>query len=209
MSNTLVSTYETRLRKTFDLDKIGQAYILRGKLDKVAFEKAFKDTVRIRLLNLEGLEWLLFDHMLSVHQTVPLLDHYEALSAGMGTPFLGISEFYGRLIELELLPPAVLNRTIFHRVPTEPLLLGELLVRLGLLTEATLQRALGIQSIILDKTGVKVAIGQIFRSVGHLSIVDFFQVIGVQVGVPFVGLNESAPAIYQAVMTRRVPQKNS
>ncbi len=82
--------------------------------------------------------------------------------------------------------------------------MGELLSELGLIEDVTIQRALEIKAIIGGSAGVDPSIGQIFRSVGQLSMVDFFQVLAIQVGLSFDGLDDSAPAIFRAAMDRHV-----
>ena len=197
-----MTTYEQRLHRFFDLSRTNAAYIQKGVLTQTQFDQAIKDTVKIRRLYLPGLDWLLMDQLLSAFRHISLLDHCEALSAGLGREFEGIEDLYRVMIDIEIVPPWVLNRTKLHRIPQEIGLLGNLLEELGIISGVDLQRALGIKEIIHERTGLRIALGQMFRSFGHLSIVDFMQALGLQVGIPFEGLDESAPQIWSAASRR-------
>lgn len=180
----------------------GKFYADHGAIDDAEFSQIFEDMVRVRMLKLPELDWVLFDHALSVCRHVPLRTHYGAIAAGLKIPFEGIREFCEAAIQAGNMPGWSLNQTKYYQLPRRELRIGELLVEVGALHPEVVDRCLEIKSIIKAKLGIDAAVGQIFRSVGRLSIPDFFQVLGHQTGIPFVSLNESAPAIFEAAMQR-------
>ena len=200
-------SYEERMRRAFNLSKISESYVDAGHMDERGFDEVLEQTVAIRALGIEGLDWLLFDQLISARRDVPLAAHYQALAHGMNRPFSGIHRFYEQLIDLELMPPSVLNRTIFFRPPTGQLRIGELMISLGLLDQTTLHRCIGVKETIKYRAGVSVAVGQVFRSIAGLSIIDFFQALAIQVGVPFEDLDRSAPEIYRLAGDRNALRK--
>lgn len=197
-----MTQYEQRLHRFFDLQRTNDAYVNKGVLTQGQFDQAIKDTVKIRRLYLPGVDWLLVDQLLSAFRHVSLLDHCEALSAGLGRDFEGIEDLYRVMIDVELVPPWVLNRTYFARHPAKIGLLGNLLEELGVIDSVDLQRVLGIKEVILERTGLRIALGQMFRSFGSVSIVDFVQALGLQVNIPFESLDGSAPDIWAAASRR-------
>lgn len=191
-----------RSRRMFVLTKIREFYVGKSLLTEEGFASMFRDVKRIRGI---GVDWVLPDHVLSVCRHMDLNDHFEALSVGIGMPYNGIEALLENLIELELEPPTILNRTVFYRPPKAPRLLGELLVELGLLDVQTLQRGLGIKTLIQHGVGVDAAVGQVVRCISSLSIVDLFQALAIQTGIPFESLDTSAPQIFAAAMQRELP----
>ena len=197
-----MTTYESRLHRFFDIQSTNQQYLKLGTLTQHEFDAAIQKTVQIRRLYLSGLDWLLMDQLFGALRHVPILHHCEALSAGLKRPFRGMEDLFRVLTDLELIPAGSLNRTQFYRVPQGEKPIGELLVELGLVTAIDLQRALGIQEIIRHRAGTHVAIGQIFRSLCNVSVIDFFQAVSLQVQVPFETLDASAPEIWEKVRLR-------
>lgn len=191
-----------RNTKRYDVVAMQQLYTNRRLLSDVEFRKLFEDTMRVREANIVGLDWEMMDHVLSVYRHIPLEAHFEALCAGIDIPFNGIEDFLLQAIERGLVPNTVLNRTVFHQPPPGGLPLGAMMVATGLIDEISLQRCLGIQVMIRGAVGVRAAIGQILRSTSGVSIVDLFQILSFQVGIPYVGLDASAPAVFAAAMAR-------
>ncbi|MCB9557829.1 MAG: hypothetical protein H6707_17085 [Deltaproteobacteria bacterium] len=189
-------------RQKFDIAKMGNYYDKAGLLTSGEFETLFEETMEIRRLEIVGLDWLLSDHMLSAYRNVPLVEHYKALAAGLDAPFSGIEKLYQTLIDRQIVPAAILNQTRFFRPPTSPMPLGLMLHSLGLLSEHDVQRALGIKELIRLQTGQRIAVGQIFRSLANISVIDFFQALGIQTGVAFESLDGSAPEIFERVAQR-------
>jgi hypothetical protein len=74
-----------------------------------------------------------------------------------------------------------------------------------LATAKEVESALGIQSLVARELGSKLVLGQIMRSVAHLSTVDLFQALGIQNGVPFTTLDDSAPEIFSTAIRRGSP----
>ena len=185
-----------REHRLFNLPAAARVYETHAQMSEAAFWQLVRKTLEIRALGIPGLDWLLFDHVLSATTTTPLEVHFEALAAGHEMPFRGIEDLHLQLIEAKILPPWVLNRTHFHEVPSDRSDLGRFMVELGLLAEPTLRRASEIKTLVLDKTGVDPSLGQVLRSVGALSMVDFFQVMGLRLRIPFESLDQSAPTIY-------------
>ena len=172
-------------------------------LEPKEFERIFEETLKIRALGLPDLNWLLYDQLLSVNRAkVPLLNHYEALAVGLNVPFEGISSFLDLMVQLKLIPPSVLNRTIFYRGPDRGLKIGEVMLALGLVTSKQLQQALAIQETIQNTIGSRPVLGQVLRSVASVSAVDLFQALGIQTGIPFISLDDSAPEIFAAAIRR-------
>lgn len=194
--------FRERTHRFFDLAAAAQVYEQRG-LSADSFWELVQQTLDIRALEIAELDWLLFDHVLSSAGFIPLTVHFEALAAGHGMPFEGIEDLHVKLIDAEILPPWILNRTHFHHIPQRTSDLGQILVGLGLLAEPTLRRAEDIKAFVVQKTGVDPSIGQVLRSVASLSTVDFFQVMGLRLHIPFHSLDESAPEIYESSVARR------
>lgn len=188
--------------KGFNAQLACDYYVEHGAIDEKGFWNLFDDMFQIRMLELPDLDWVLFDHALSVFRRVPLLTHYRAIAAGMSMPFEGISEFCEAAVRAGDMPPWTLHQTSFPRFPEGELRIGELMVAVGALDQAAVDRSLEIKKIIKSETGIDAAVGQIFRSVSRLSLPDFFQVLGHQVGIPFESMNASAPAIFEAAMKR-------
>lgn len=188
--------------QAYDPTRARAFYAEQALLSEADFAQLFADTVRVRSLGFEEFDWLLFDHILSAYRHIPLVSHFQAAAAGLGLEYRGIEPLYEYLIGKGLMPPWTLNRTTFYALPKPDLRLGELMTALGLMSDGEVQRGLDIARTIREKVGVTAAVGQIFRSVGRVSMIDFFQVLGHQVGVPFVGLDDSAPEIFSAAMMR-------
>jgi CheY-like chemotaxis protein len=187
----------------FDMGAMSRYYEHEGLLKAEEFGRTFEDTIKIRALNLPDLDWLLFDQLLSVYrERIPLLHHYEALAVGLHVPFTSITNFLELMIQLKLLLPSVLNRTIFYRAPKPGRKIGEVMVELGLVTGQELARALAIQSTIEEKVGSRAVLGQVLRSVANLSTVELSQALGIQSGVPFTTLDGSAPEIFATAIRR-------
>ena len=197
-----MTTYDKRLHRFFNVDSARDAFVSAGYLGKTEFDQVIKDTVKVRRLYLEGLDWLLMDQLMAQYRQVPFLTHCEALSCGLGRPFEGVQDLYETLANLELIPAAALNQTVVNRAPRQELLFGELAAEAGVVSNMDLQRALGVQRILWTQTGSPVAIGQVFRALGCLSVVDFFQILALQSGIPFTSLDESAPRIWDAAAKR-------
>lgn len=195
--------YAENMRKAFNLERISEAYVAMGHLSEAEFDQVLKDVLRIRALHLPDLDWLLLDQLLGLKVAIPLESHYKALSAGLGIEFTNIEAFYRQAIEKNLLPPRTLNQNHFYWVPSRTLRTGELAVEVGAVSQRTLQMALGLQMTIQSAIGGLVTLGQVLRSVGDMSVNDLFQVLGLQAGVPFASLNQSAPAIAAAVHKSR------
>jgi len=193
----------TRMATAFDMQAMLSYYQHHDLLQPDEFERTIEETLNIRALGLPDLDWLLYDQLLSVNRAkIPLLSHYEALAVGLHMPFEGITSFLEVMVHLKLFPPAVLNRTIFYRAPPRGLKIGEVMGALGLATAKELERALFIQDVIEQKIGCRPVLGQVLRSVASVSPVDLFQALGIQNGIPFVTLDDSAPEIFAAAITR-------
>jgi CheY-like chemotaxis protein len=193
----------TRMATAFDMQAMRRYYHYHQLLAPEEFERTFEETLKIRALQLADLDWLLYDQLLSVNRAkIPLLNHYEALAVGLHVPFEGITSFLEVMVQLNLFQPAVLNRTIFYRAPQRGLKIGDLMLVLGLVTPKELERALVIQEIVESKIGSRPVLGQVLRSVALVSSVDLFQALAIQNGLPFVTLDDSAPAIFEAAMQR-------
>jgi hypothetical protein len=125
------------------------------------------------------------------------------LAAAYGLAFEGIERFYAAMIESGLLPPWLLNQTRFYKAPTQPTRIGELMCRLGLISDHTLQRCLGIQRL-MEGMGLKPALATIISSVDAVSVPDIYQALSIQCGIRFVSLDESAPRIFEVTVKRRM-----
>lgn len=173
-------------------------YLDKGLLTAVEFDQLVERAIQVSALKVLNRSWSIALQILGEHRQLPLEAHYEALSAGYGFPYQGIESFHVQLIDKGILPPWTLNRSFIHRIPEQRLLIGELMKRMGLITETELEVGLAIQRGILQEVGAKVALGAILLSSTNLSYPDFFQALGAQVKVPFVSLNESAAKIFAA-----------
>lgn len=193
----------SRMATAFDMQAMRRYYQDHNLLAPEEFEQTFEETLAIRALQLPDLDWLLYDQLLSVNRAkIPLLNHYEALAVGLHVPFEGITSFLEMMVHLKLFPAAVLNRTIFYRAPERGLKIGDLMRSLGLVTAKELERALAVQQIVQSKIGSRPVLGQVLRSVASVSSVDLFQALGIQSGVPFITLDDSAPEIFAAAIQR-------
>ncbi len=186
-----------KLRREFDTPAFCEVYFRRVGLPKQEVEHFLFETLQIQQMNIPGLAWFPVSHLISTCPDIPLPVHYEALAAAHDQPYEGIEAFYRRMIEDDLLPAWMLNRTHFHRPPTERLRVGELMCELGLISDHTLQRCLGIQRLIREKKGLRPALATIISVVDCVSVTDFFQALGIQYKIPFRNLDESAPAIFE------------
>ena len=195
--------FAENMRRAFNLERISEAYVSMGHLTELEFDQILHDVLRIRALHLPDLDWLLLDQLLGLKVRIPLEAHFQALSAGLDQPFKDIETFYRQAIDKHLLPPRTLNRTSFYRVPTHTLRTGELAVEVGVVSMRALQMGLGLQVTIQGAIHSQVMLGQVLRSVGDMSVIDLFQILGLQAGIPFVSLNQSAPAIAAAVHAAR------
>jgi hypothetical protein len=187
-----------RLRQRIDWAALGKVYLEKRALTPAQFDALVEDTIGVHRLNIQGLNWAATHQILSVHRQIPLQTHYEALSAALGFQFNGVEDFHKTGIRIGFLPPSSMNRTHFYQVPTQPMPIGELMLNLGLITQPTLQSALGIQVLIQDTIKTRVALGSVILSITQLSFPDFYQVLGIQAGVPYVNM-DSAPRIFDTL----------
>lgn len=194
-------TYYDRMRQRIDWAALGKVYLDKRVLTATQFDSLAEDTIRVHKLNIQGLNWAATHQILSAYREIPLLVHYEALSAALGLPYGGVEEFHKTGVKIGFFPPSSLNRTQFFQIPTERMVIGKLMMTLGLITQATLQTALGMQVLIQDAIKVRVALGSIVLSITNLSFPDFYQVLGIQAGVPYVNL-DSAPQIFDTLAMR-------
>lgn len=174
-------------------------YLEQGALNQAEFDQLAEQAFQIGALKVLNRNWSITQQILSEHRHIPLLVHYEALSAAYGFPFSGVESFHINMIRKGILPPWTLNRTIFHWTPQERLRIGQLMKELGLINQETLDSSLGIQSAIQQELGTKVALGAITLGLTHLSYPDFFQVLGLQAKIPYRGLDESAAKIFDGL----------
>lgn len=197
-----------RLRLTFDRGAFADVYVEHMGLTRERIEQSLHSTLTIQQMNLKGLAWFPTSHLITTHPQIPLVTHYRALAAAYGFDFDGIERFYVRMIDSGLLPPWVLNQTRLYRIPPGPSLIGELMCRLGLISEHSLQRCLGIQRL-MESMGLKPALATIISAVDAVSVPDIYQALGIQCGMPFETLDESAPEIFEATMKRRASQRKA
>ena len=174
-------------------------YTERGALSRAEFDHLAEKAFRIGALKILNRNWSITQQILSERRHIPLLVHYEALSAAYGCPFRGVEGFHISMIQRGVLPPWSLNRTVFHWVPKGRLRIGQLMRELGLINQETLDSSLGIQRVIHQELGTKVALGAITMALTHLSYPDFFQVLGFQANIPYRGLDESAAEIFDGL----------
>ncbi len=182
----------------FDWDAMQRVYTARGVLSAEQVDLLMDDTQSFLDLEIPGLRWTPADQTLSVYRWIPLAVHYEALSAGLGIPYLGIRNYHEAAIRMGLDPSWRLNQTVFY-APPPPARFGRMAVELGLVDEQTLERSLDVQALALEKVGFRPAIGSILLSLGTLSYPDFFQVLGLQAQIPFKDLDASAADIFDTI----------
>ncbi len=190
-----------RLRSAFDRKAFCDVYVRECGLRRRDADRFLNETFQIQRMNIPGLAWFPTSHLISVYPNIPLLVHYEALDAAFGQTFDGIEGFYRRMIDSDLLPTWTLNKTLFFGRPDPKVFIGKLMCDLGLISENTLQRSLGIQTLIQHK-GIKPALATIIASVECISAPDLFQALGIQCGIPYESLDESAPTIFEATGER-------
>jgi hypothetical protein len=178
-----------------------EAYV--GCLTREQFEELAEDALKIHQSQLLGPRWSVVHVFMTARPDIPLEAHYQALAAAHQLPYRGILDFHQHAMKLGILPPWSLNRTQFVNVPTERMLLGELLLELGLITDETLARCVDLQSKIWRELGVRVTMGSVILSVANVSYPDFYQALGIQNGVHFDSLDESAAEIYRVARAPR------
>jgi hypothetical protein len=194
------SSYSGRVSHRFDWRAMSEVYRKKGLLSKEQLDRLLEVSVGIDAMKIVGLHgWNPTHLILSEHRGIPLLTHFEAFSAAMGQPFVGIEEFFRANIRAGNFPAWYLNRTLFNEPPPGNLRIGQIMVALGLIDQSTLYLTLGIQSTVHDQLGVRPALASLALSLRTLSFPDFFQALGVQAGIPFESLDRSAPAIFDAL----------
>ena len=182
--------------------EVRKVYIHHGALTDSQFDSLVDCAVQIHELGVAGPNWAITHLILSVHRTIPLVIHYEALSEGYGFGFRGIEAFHIAAIERGVAPAWSLNHTHFFAVPKGEMQIGRLMIALGLVDNSTVDRSVEAQRVIQEKLNVKVALGSIILAMAPLSYPDFYQSLGIQVAIPFKGLNESAPLIFDTLGAR-------
>jgi hypothetical protein len=185
----------------FNFNLMHEFYIEGGFLQESELESLISHTNAVRSLSIEGFNWLPSDQAPDQFRHLPVSIHYRAMAAAYGLDFDGIEDFYVQCINAGALPAHVLNVTEFYEQP-EKLKghkIGELLVRLGLIPESTVQRALGIQQVIESEIKIKPFLASIINNIAQMSAPNLYQALGIQVGIKYVSLDESVDKIAAAV----------
>lgn len=185
----------------FNYEALKRFYIDNELLQIHEFDSMIRNTNAVRGMNIEGLNWLPIDQVSGQFRHIPMSAHYQAMALCYNMSFKGIEDFYLQAIKAGALPPRILNRTQIFESPStlKGLKLGNLLIRLGMISEQTLQRALGIQQMIEMETKSKPFLAAIIHQIGHLSEPDLYQALGIQVDIPYVSLDFSVDKIAHAI----------
>lgn len=187
-------------RRPVDTAAMRSVYVGQGFLGDAEFDAVEEGTRRINQLQLGDVVWHLPYLARDLHGHISWAVHLQAWSAGLALPFSGIGDFYKRAIEAGVLPPWLLNQTTFYQLPGKhELPLGRLLVKLGLVSLPELQRALGIQMLIKDETGLPARIGRILSATTRLSLPDLLQAVSIHSGIPFVSVEQSLPIVERVI----------
>lgn len=193
--------YMEKLRTKFDRKAFCDVYVNQCNISREDAEQFLIDTLKIQQMKIPGLNWHPTPHLMSIYPDIPLHIHYEALSAAFELPFNGIEKFYINMIDKGLLPAWHLNQTRFYKLPKPEQFIGHVMCELGLISDITLHRCLGIQ-VLIENEGLKPAIAMIISAVEKISIPDIFQALSIQCKIPFVSLDESASDIFKATGLR-------
>lgn len=194
-------TNVNRSNRPLDWHAMCEAYL--GYMTREQFEKLAEDALEIHQSHLLGPRWSVVHVFMSARPDIPLDVHYRALAAAHQLPYGGILDFHQRAVQLGVLPRWSLNRTQFINLPAKRLLLGELLLELGLITDETLTRCLELQDTIWKTLGIRVTMGSVILSIANVSYPDFYHALGIQNGVKFDSLDESAAEIYRVARSAR------
>ncbi len=193
--------YMDKLRTKFDRKAFCDVYVTQCGISQQGAEQFLIETLKIQQMKIPGLNWHPTSHLISIYPDIPLLIHYEALAAAFNLSFKGIENFYINMINNGLLPAWHLNHTNFYKMPNPDLFIGHVMCELGLISDITLHRCLGIQ-VLIENEGLKPAIAMIISAIERISIPDLFQALSIQCQIPFVSLDESAPQIFKATGAR-------
>ncbi len=193
--------YMEKLRTKFNRKAFCDIYVTKCGISKQGAEQFLIETLKIQQMSIPGLNWQPTSHLISIYPDIPLHIHYEALAAAFSLSFDGIENFYINMINNGLLPAWHLNQTKFYALPNPDLFIGHVMCELGLISDITLQRCLGIQ-VLIENEGLKPAIAMIISAIERISIPDLFQALSIQCQIPFINLDESAPEIFKATGTR-------
>ncbi len=190
-----------RLTKSFNRRAFCEVYENKCGLEGETAKDFLRESFKIQMMNIPGLTWFPTFHLISVYPNIPLLIHLEAMDAAFNQSFEGIDRFYRRMIRNGYLPPWTLNQTRFYSLPNPELTIGRLMCELGLISENTRKRCLGIQKLIQHK-GIKPALATIIASVESVSMPDLFHALAIQCQLPFDSLDASAATIFEATGKR-------
>jgi hypothetical protein len=176
-------------------------YVSQGHLTEADFDTLVNGTEKINSLDLGGFVWHVPYLARDVHGDISWAVHLQAWAAALQLPYSGIEDFYKRAIQAGALPGWMLNQTTFHEQAASfgKLALGRLLVRLGLVSVIDLERALGIQALIKEETGLPTRIGRILSQLTPISLPDYTRAISIHLGVPYVNLEQTMPVIERTV----------
>mgnify|MGYP000079534491 FL=1 len=182
---------------TLDIPAVAKAYEARG-VSRDTFYHHLNDLLRVRALEIPGLDWSLLDHMLSSVQSLPVRKQLEAFAAGTALEYTDLRSFLEAAVEAGVFPPTVLQTSELPEVEMVSGDFGRLLVKLGLADKAQVQTAEDIRNRIAMETGVEPAIGCILRSTAQLSVPDFIRALAVFRGIEGDDLDALADAVYDA-----------
>jgi hypothetical protein len=184
-----------------DVNAVRDTYVGQGYLTTDQFRVLEEGTARINALGLGDFRWHIPFLARDVHGNIPWSTHLQAWASGLRQPYQGIEDFYRRAIEAGVLPPYILNDTHVHSPPADStkFQIGRLMIRLGLVVLADLERALGIQQLIKLETGLPTRVGRILSAITPMSVIDATRTLALHKGLPYVSLDQTLPVIEHTV----------
>ena len=184
-----------------DLDAMRDTYVSLNYLTNEQFNALDEGTQRINSMGLGDFRWHLPYLARDSYAHIPWSTHLQAWAAGLRQPYQGIEDFYRRAIEAGVFPPWTLNSTQVYGAPSDPTKtqIGRLLIGMGLITVVDLQRALGIQQIIRQETGLPTRVGRVLSAIAPLSLIDGARTLAHHMGFPYVSLDQTLPVIERVV----------
>jgi hypothetical protein len=181
----------------FNFNSLQDFYLQNGFLKQAEFDLLIKHTNAVRSLEIADFNWLPIDQAAGQFGHLPMSVHYRAMAQSYGMTYRGIEDFYVQCINSGSLEPHVLNFTKFYESPANitGYKIGQLLIRLGLISHDTLYKALGLQQVIQSEVGTKPFLALIVNKISNLSAPNLYQALGIQGGVDFISLDESVDKI--------------